>query len=159
MAKSVPDSRTPRRLAQAIRTIANRFPRPGAGCKRRGAEWLPAPRPPSCFAPQLPRAFDRIVLNVCRDRLRQASRRRALDIDEVVTGDLLVAGPGDQFLADGELLDGRPQVIEGVSTGDQGRGKFKEEGDLIQAGSYCLGGRAIFQVTALPLCLVSVILH
>jgi len=77
-------------------------------------------------------------------------RIRSLPVDEIVPGDVLVAGPGDEFLADGELLSGRPQVIEGVSVSEESRDTRKKEGELILAGSYCIRGRAVYRVTAAP---------
>jgi magnesium-transporting ATPase (P-type) len=74
----------------------------------------------------------------------------SIDVDEIVIDDVLVAGPGDEFLVDGQLLDGRPQVLETSAVRDEERSKIIGEGDPIQAGAYCLQGRAVYRVTALP---------
>lgn len=77
-------------------------------------------------------------------------RIRSVDVDEIVAGDVLVVGPGDEFLADGRLLTGRPRVFEIVAAGDESRDNLKREGDRIQSGSFCLQGRAVYQVTDPP---------
>jgi cation-transporting ATPase E len=75
---------------------------------------------------------------------------RSIELDEIVVGDTLIVGPGDQFVADGRLLDGRPQVIESAAAGGLNDTKLYRVGDSIREGSYCLNGRAIYQVGALP---------
>ena len=74
----------------------------------------------------------------------------SIDLDEIVIDDVLVAGRGDEFLVDGQLLAGRPQVLETAAVREEERSKIIEEGVLIQAGAYCLQGRAVYRVTALP---------
>jgi magnesium-transporting ATPase (P-type) len=75
---------------------------------------------------------------------------RSIDIDEIVIGDLLVVGPGGAFLTDGELLSGRPRVVEAMDGTGYDQETHKREGDLIRAGSHCVAGRAVYSVTALP---------
>lgn len=75
-------------------------------------------------------------------------RIHSIELDDVVIGDILIVGPGDQFVADGRLLDGRPQVVG--ATGTQGDAGSLRVGDVIHQGSYCLRGRAIYRVDALP---------
>jgi cation-transporting ATPase E len=76
-------------------------------------------------------------------------RIRSAGPDEIVTGDVLIVGPGDEFLVDGEILSGTPTVVEAQVVGDEGRTQVKGKGDRVQAGAICLGGRAVYQVTAL----------
>jgi magnesium-transporting ATPase (P-type) len=67
---------------------------------------------------------------------------RSIDPSEIVVGDALVLGPGDQILVDGELIgEGQIVVDESVLTGDSAR-RSKYPGDKVYAGSYCLSGRA-----------------
>jgi len=73
-----------------------------------------------------------------------------IDLDEIVVDDVLIAGPGDEFLVDGQLLAGRPQVLETSAVREEERSKILGEGDPIQAGAYCLQGRAVYRATALP---------
>ncbi len=77
-------------------------------------------------------------------------RIRSIDIDEIVTDDLLVIGPGDEFVASGEIVEGGPEVAEVNIVSGEGTGVFKEKGDLIQAGSHCIQGRAVYRVTKIP---------
>jgi magnesium-transporting ATPase (P-type) len=48
-------------------------------------------------------------------------RIRSADLDEIVVGDMIIVGPGDEFLVDGELLSGKPTVIETQVVGNEGR--------------------------------------
>ncbi|UCG25520.1 MAG: HAD-IC family P-type ATPase, partial [Chloroflexota bacterium] len=77
-------------------------------------------------------------------------RIQSIELDDVVVGDTLVAGPGDQFLADGELLDGRPQVLEAAAAGGLTEPRRPVAGQAIREGSFCLRGQAIYRVDALP---------
>jgi magnesium-transporting ATPase (P-type) len=77
-------------------------------------------------------------------------RIRSIEIDEIVTDDLLVIGPGDEFVASGEIMQGRPEVAEVNVVSGEGTGALKESGDLIQAGSHCIQGRAVYRVTKIP---------
>ncbi|KPK06967.1 MAG: hypothetical protein AMJ56_13865 [Anaerolineae bacterium SG8_19] len=77
-------------------------------------------------------------------------RIRSADLDEIVVGDMIIVGPGDEFLVDGELLSGKPTVIETQVVGNEGRTNVKRQGEPVQAGAYCLQGRAVYQVTSLP---------
>ncbi len=77
-------------------------------------------------------------------------RIRSVELDDIVVDDVLVAGPGDQFLANGKLLSGRPQVVEMTSITEEGGAQPKEVGNLLQEESYCLRGQAIYQVMELP---------
>jgi magnesium-transporting ATPase (P-type) len=77
-------------------------------------------------------------------------RTRSIDVDEIVIDDLLVIGPGDEFLANGEILEGKPEVAEVTAVSGESNVAVKGRGDLIQAGSYCIQGRAVYKVTNLP---------
>ncbi|HSG17839.1 MAG TPA: HAD-IC family P-type ATPase [Anaerolineae bacterium] len=77
-------------------------------------------------------------------------RIQSIELDDVVVGDTLVAGPGDQFLADGELLDGRPQVLEATTAGGLANPQRPVVGSSVREGSFCLRGQAIYRVGALP---------
>jgi magnesium-transporting ATPase (P-type) len=67
---------------------------------------------------------------------------RSIDPREIVVGDAIVLGPGDQILVDGELIgQGQIMVDESVITGGSAR-QIKRPGDKVLAGSYCLSGRA-----------------
>ncbi len=90
-----------------------------------------------------------------RRRLRdveEATRPRAtviregmahsIDPSEIVVGDVLVLGPGDQVLVDGRVVgEGEILVDESMLTGEHGR-ITKRAGDAVYAGSFCVSGRA-----------------
>jgi magnesium-transporting ATPase (P-type) len=103
------------------------------------------------------------VLNIgqemlARARLRQveaATRLRAtviregtvrsIDPNEIVRGDALVAGPGDNLLVDGKVIgEGQIMVDESMLTG-QSRRLVKQAGDEVYAGSFCISGRAAYE--------------
>jgi magnesium-transporting ATPase (P-type) len=69
---------------------------------------------------------------------------RSIDPDQIVRGDVLVVGPGDQFLADGELLSEGPIVVDqAMLTGAGGR-ITERAGEPVYAGSFCVSGRAAY---------------
>ncbi len=66
---------------------------------------------------------------------------RSIDPSRLVPGDVLLVGPGDQVLVDGEVVGpGRLVVSELALTGKRSW-KTKVHGDMIYAGSLCLSGR------------------
>lgn len=75
---------------------------------------------------------------------------RSIEVDEIVNDDLLVIGPGDDFMAGGEILEGKAEVAEATAFSRENNVAVKEKGDLIQAGSYCIQGRAVYSVTTVP---------
>ncbi len=72
---------------------------------------------------------------------------RSIDPSELVLGDALVIGPGDQVLVDGQVLEGQLVVDESEVTGD-GVWRTRVAGDKVNAGSLCVSGRAACQVEA-----------
>ncbi len=72
---------------------------------------------------------------------------RFIEPDDIVVGDALVVGPGDNVMADGAVIgDGQIMVDESLLTGEAGT-IAKRAGDTVYAGSYCLGGRAVYEAT------------
>jgi magnesium-transporting ATPase (P-type) len=72
-------------------------------------------------------------------------RARSIDPSEIVRGDLLVVGPGDQLLVDGALSSEGPIVVdESMLTGARDH-PTKRAGDLVYAGSFCISGRAAYE--------------
>jgi magnesium-transporting ATPase (P-type) len=71
-------------------------------------------------------------------------KTRSIDPNRVVPGDVLVAGPGDQFLVDGQAVGtGRMVVDESMVTGEPGW-QTKHAGDPVYAGSFCISGRGAY---------------
>ncbi len=76
-------------------------------------------------------------------------RIRSIELDDVVVDDVLLVGPGDQFLVDGMLLSSMPLRTRSFISGAKSRDTIKAEGDLIEAGHFCVDGRGAYRATAL----------
>jgi len=72
------------------------------------------------------------------------SKPRTIEADQIVVGDVISAGPGDQIMVDGVLDQGELVVDESLLSGDS-TSLHKFPGDLLYAGSVCLSGRATYQ--------------
>ena len=69
---------------------------------------------------------------------------RSIDPNQVVPGDVLIAGPGDQFLVDGQAVGtGQMVVDESPVTGKRGWQTVRP-GDAVYAGSFCISGRGAY---------------
>ena len=70
---------------------------------------------------------------------------RGIDPNQVVQGDILVIGPGDDLIVDGELVgEGQITVDESLLTGSRVR-RARQSGDKVYAGSFCVSGRAVYE--------------
>jgi len=68
--------------------------------------------------------------------------------DEVVPGDVIAIGPGDQLIADGEVVESRGLTMdESLLTGESD-GIRKGEGDRVLSGSFCVSGSGHYVVDA-----------
>src|SRR5919199_597293 len=92
------------------------------------------------------RKLDKIALltrptaTVVRD-----GREQTIDPDEIVQGDLMMVGPGDQIVVDGTVVgDGTMEVDESQLTGESDLVR-KRAGDQVFSGSFCVTGSARFQ--------------
>ena len=73
------------------------------------------------------------------------SQVRSIDNSQVVKGDILVVGPGDQFLADGQILgEARIVVDESMLIGDP-KQRVRQAGDVVYAGSVCVAGHEAYE--------------
>ncbi len=71
-------------------------------------------------------------------------KTRSIDPNGVVPGDVLIVGPGDQFLVDGQAVGtGQMVVDESVVTGKRGW-QTKRAGEPVYAGSFCISGRGAY---------------
>jgi len=71
-----------------------------------------------------------------------------LTADEVVPGDVIAVGPGDQLIADGEAIASRGMTMdESLRTGESD-GIQKGEGDRVLSGSFCVSGSGHYVVDA-----------
>lgn len=88
---------------------------------------------------QAVRAHTQARASVVRD-----GRTRSIDSDQVVVGDLLLIGPGDQFQVDGRVVGPATMVVDtSVVTGRRGWARVAE-GDDVFAGSVCISGRGSY---------------
>jgi cation-transporting P-type ATPase E len=72
-------------------------------------------------------------------------REQTVDPGEIVRGDLLVVGPGDQVVVDGTVVgDGTMEVDESQLTGESDLVR-KRAGDELFSGSFCVTGGARFE--------------
>ena len=68
--------------------------------------------------------------------------------DEVVPGDVIAVGPGDQLVADGEVIESRGMTMdESLLTGESD-GIRKGDGDRVLSGSFCVSGSGHYVVDA-----------
>jgi len=74
----------------------------------------------------------------------RGGKMRGLDQDEVVSGDLLVIGPGDEIIADGRLLSDFNLYVDEISSGDGESSQVKQSGAQLQAGSYGVRGWGVY---------------
>ncbi len=91
------------------------------------------------------RQLDRIALLVHPEvTVVRDGERVLVSPREIVRGDLLVAQPGDQLVADGEIVGpGRIEVDESLLTGEADP-MTKAAGDRVHSGSYCVSGSAYY---------------
>jgi cation-transporting P-type ATPase E len=92
------------------------------------------------------RKLDEIAL-LTRPTAKVIREGREQDVDpgEIVLGDLLMAGPGDQIVVDGAVVgDGTMEVDESQLTGESDLVR-KRDGDQVFSGSFCVTGSARFE--------------
>ncbi|HEY7094688.1 MAG TPA: HAD-IC family P-type ATPase, partial [Ktedonobacterales bacterium] len=76
--------------------------------------------------------------------LIRSGQAREAPPDEIVIGDILKVGPGDQIVVDGKVVgDGRMSVDESQLTGESNLIE-KKEGDPVYSGSFCVSGSAYY---------------
>jgi cation-transporting ATPase E len=74
-------------------------------------------------------------------------QEKTVDPSEIVLGDLIIAGAGDQIVVDGIIKgNGRIDVDESLLTGESDH-ITKREGDEVFSGSFCVTGYAVYEAT------------
>jgi cation-transporting P-type ATPase E len=68
--------------------------------------------------------------------------------NEVVPGDLIAVGPGDQLVADGEVSESRGLTMDESLLTGEADGIRKGEGDRVLSGSFCVSGSGHYVVDA-----------
>ncbi len=94
-------------------------------------------------------ALDRLALLVAPHALvvRDGAARR-LPVEEVLVGDLVRVGPGDQIVADGELVQARElRLDESVLTGESSA-VARAVGDSVRSAAFAVEGAGAFVVSA-----------
>jgi cation-transporting ATPase E len=93
--------------------------------------------------------LDELALLVApRARAMRDGQPRELLAEEVVPGDIVRVEPGDQLVADGEVVGARGLTIdESILTGEAD-GVRKHPGDRALSGSFCLAGSGYYEVDA-----------
>ena len=67
---------------------------------------------------------------------------------EVVPGDVVQIGPGDQLVADGEVIASRGLTVDESLLTGEADGIRKQEGDRVLSGSFCISGSGHYVVDA-----------
>ncbi|MFG1701214.1 HAD-IC family P-type ATPase [Nonomuraea sp. NPDC049309] len=94
------------------------------------------------------RTLDRLaVINEAPVRVRRDGEERLISPREVVLGDLILLGPGDRLLVDGEVVDSDGlEVDESLLTGEADP-VHKRPGDQVLSGSFAVAGSGAFVST------------
>jgi cation-transporting ATPase E len=71
-----------------------------------------------------------------------------LTATEIVPGDLVQVGPGDQLVADGEASSSRGMTLDESMLTGEADGIRKEAGDRLLSGSFCVSGSGHYVVDA-----------
>src|SRR3954447_6600179 len=68
--------------------------------------------------------------------------------DEVVPGDVIAIEPGDQLVADGEVIRSRGMTLDESMLTGEADGVRKDRGDQALSGSFCISGSGYYTVSA-----------
>jgi cation-transporting ATPase E len=72
----------------------------------------------------------------------------SLRSEEIVPGDLIAVEPGDQLVADGEVVSSRGLTLDESLLTGEADGIRKEAGDRALSGSFCIAGSGRYRVDA-----------
>jgi len=68
--------------------------------------------------------------------------------DEIVPGDVILVEPGDQLVADGEMIRARGMTVDESMLTGEADGVRKDLGDRALSGSFCISGSGYYTVDA-----------
>jgi cation-transporting P-type ATPase E len=68
--------------------------------------------------------------------------------EQVVPGDLVAVGPGDQLIADGRVIDSRGLTLDESMLTGEADGIRKDSGDEVLSGSFAVSGSGHYEVEA-----------
>ncbi|HET9198132.1 MAG TPA: cation-translocating P-type ATPase [Solirubrobacterales bacterium] len=88
------------------------------------------------------------VLVAPRARVVRDGETVELLATEVVPGDVVQVGPGDQLVADGEMVASRGLTMDESLLTGEADGIQKREGDRVLSGSFCVSGSGDYEVDA-----------
>ena len=93
--------------------------------------------------------LDRLALLIApRATVRRGGTTRSVLAEEVVPGDIIELQPGDQIVADGDVIGAHGLAIdESILTGESDH-VTRRAGDQVFSGSYCAAGAGTYEVTA-----------
>ncbi|CAM4461946.1 putative cation-transporting ATPase F [Mycobacterium basiliense] len=87
------------------------------------------------------------ILGQAKPLVRRQSGTRTLSPNEVVLGDIIELGPGDQIVVDGQILEqDNLEVDESLLTGEADP-IAKELGDQVMSGSFVVAGAGAYRAT------------
>ena len=87
------------------------------------------------------------IVGQAKPLVRRQSGTKALPPTEVVLGDVIEIGPGDQIVVDGEVLDqNNLEVDESLLTGEADP-IAKDAGDNVMSGSFVVAGTGAYRAT------------
>ena len=75
-------------------------------------------------------------------------RPRQVSVDEVVVGDLVRIGSGDQVVADGTVVRSDGLALDEANVTGESEPVLRDAGDLVLSGSFVVEGAGAFQATA-----------
>jgi cation-transporting ATPase E len=88
------------------------------------------------------------VLVAPRARVVRDGSTVELTANEVVPGDVIQVGPGDQLVADGEAIASRGMTMDESLLTGEADGIKKGDGDRVLSGSFCVSGSGHYVVDA-----------
>jgi cation-transporting P-type ATPase E len=93
--------------------------------------------------------LDQLALLVApRANTVRDGREIELTAEEVVPGDLVRIEPGDQLVADGNVVDARGLTLDESMLTGEADGVRKRPGDEVLSGAFCLSGSGHYEVDA-----------
>jgi magnesium-transporting ATPase (P-type) len=95
------------------------------------------------------RALDRLAALVAPDAVvvRDGVDRR-VPVEEVVVGDLVRVGPGDQVVADGTVVTADGLALDEANLTGESELAVRGQGESVWSGSFAVEGAALFEATA-----------
>ena len=93
--------------------------------------------------------LDRLAILVApKARALRDGRPAEVRAEEVVPGDVIEVSPGDQLIADGEVIGSRGLTVDESLLTGEADGIRKAAGDRVLSGSFCISGAGTYEVDA-----------